>query len=223
MMKLYIDPISTTCRPILMFLAEHSLPVEIITVSLFAGEHMSEAFVALNPNHAVPVFEEDGFVLTEVSAILKHLAEMAGTAYGAGPHDRSRTNQWMDWFNTGLYRDLGYNYVYVQTLPNYAFSNAVTQADVLARGAEGAAKWLAILDRHGLAGEAFLGGDTPSIADYLGAGYISLGDWVGFDLSSYPNVLRWISTMRARPGWAATHAPHEALAAHMRAATAQAA
>lgn len=223
MIKLYADPISTTCRPILMFLAEHPLPVEVVTVSLFAGEHMSEAFLALNPNHAVPVLEEDGFVLTEVSAILKHLAELAGAAYGADARARSRANQWMDWFNTGLYRDFGYNYVYAQTLPDYTFSNPATQSEVLARGTQRAAKWIAILDRHGLADQDFLGGDAPSIADYLGAGYLTLGDWIGFDLSPFPNVSRWIAAMRARPGWAATHGPHEALAAQMRAITAKAA
>ena len=39
----------------------------------------------------------------------------------------------MDWFNTGLYRDLGYGMVYGQVLPDYVYSDAAVQSAVLAR------------------------------------------------------------------------------------------
>jgi glutathione S-transferase len=220
-MKLYLDPISTTCRPLLMFLYDHPLPVEIVTVSLFAGEHHAEPLAALNPNRAVPVLADGDFVLTESSAILKHLADKAGEAYPTEPAARARVNQWMDWFNTGLYRELGYNHVYPQILPDYRFENPQTQADVTARGAEGAAKWLKVLDEHGLAAAPFLGGAEPCIADYLGASYVSLGDWVGFDLAPYPNVAGWLARLRARPCWEDTHGPWNALVAQLQAAQMQ--
>lgn len=222
-MKLYADPVSTTCRPILMFLHDHPLDVELVTVSLFAGENQAEAYAAINPNRAVPALVDGDFVLTEGSAILKYLAEIAGAAYPAEPRARARTHQWMDWFNTGLYRDLGYNYVYALALPHYRFDNPTTQADTLARGAEKAAKWLGVLDRHGLADSVFLGGDEPSIADYLGASYVTLGDWIGMDYSPYPNVARWLTAMRARPCWTETHDAFDALVAQARAAQAEAA
>jgi glutathione S-transferase len=222
-MKLYADPVSTTCRPILMFLHDHPLAVEVVNVSLFAGEHQAEAFAAINPNRAVPALVDGDFVLTESSAILKYLAELAGGAYPAEPKARARTNQWMDWFNTGLYRDLGYNFVYAQVLPHYRFDNPATQGDVVARGAERAAKWLAILDQHGLAAQTFLGGDAPSIADYVGASYVSLGDWIGMDFSPYPNVNRWLADFRARPCWTETHAAFDGLVAQIRSQMAEAA
>jgi glutathione S-transferase len=220
-MKLYLDPISTTCRPLLLFLYDHPLPVEMVTVSLFAGEHQAPEFAALNPNRALPVLVDGDRALTEVSAILKHFADRAGAAYPAEAWRRARTNQWMDWFNTGLYRDLGYNFVYPQVLPDYRFASPQTQADVLARGAAGAAKWLRILDEHGLADARFLGGDEPSIADYLGAAYVSIGDWVGFDVTPYPNVSRWLAEFRARPCWEDTHSPWNALVAQLRASQLQ--
>lgn len=221
-MKLYLDPISTTCRPLLMFLYDHPLPVEIAPVSLFAGEHLAPGFAAINPNQAVPVLTDGDHTLTESSAILKHLADRAGDVYPPEPAARARINQWMDWFNTGLYRDLGYNFVYPQILPQYRFDNPQTQADVLARGATGAAKWLAILD-DALGESAFLGGAEPSIADYLGASYVSLADWVGFDLGAYPDVVRWLAAMRARPCWEDTHGPWNALVAQLNAARLQSA
>jgi glutathione S-transferase len=219
-MKLYLDPISTTSRPLTMFLYDHPQPVEIVPVNLFAGEHQSEAFAALNPNRAVPVLADGDFVLTECSAILKHLADKIDAAYPAEPAERSRVNQWMDWFNTGLYRDLGYNYVYPQVVPDYRFENPQTQADVLARGAERAAKWLAILDAA-LEGKPYLGGAQPCIADYLGAAYVSLGDWVGFDFSPHSEVSRWLAAFRSRPCWEDTHAPWNAFVTMLRGAQLQ--
>lgn len=220
-MKLYLDPISTTCRPLLLFLYDHPQPVEIVPVSLFAGEHLTPEFAAMNPNQAVPVLADGDQVITEGSAILKHLAE-GSAAYPSEPAARARINQWMDWFNTGLYRDLGYNFVYPQTVPQYWFANPQTQADVLARGAANAAKWLAILD-DALAGTPFLAGEEPSIADYLGASYVSLGDWVGFDLSPYANVVRWLEALRTRPCWEDTHGPWTAFVAQLNAARLQSA
>jgi glutathione S-transferase len=215
-MKLYYDPISTTSRPILLLLAEHALPVDLETVSLFAGAHRDPGYAEINPNQAVPVLADGEFVLTESSAILKHLADLAGAAYPKAPQARARVNQLMDWFNTGLYRDFGYNFVYPQVLPDYRFENPTTQAEVIARGAERAARWLGVLDRCYLSQAGYLCGDEPTIADYMGVSYVTLADWIGYDLSPWPNVVRWVRAMRARPSWAATQQAFEGLAAQAR-------
>jgi glutathione S-transferase len=214
-MKIYLDRMSTTSRPILLFLAEHPAAVEIVEVDLMADEHQRPAFAALNPNQAVPVLVDGDFRLTEVSAILKLLAEDT-PAYPAQPRARARVNQAMDWFNTGFYREFGYGLVYPQTFPHHRHANPATQADVLARGRAGAARWLAILNDHMLAGQPYLCGETPTIADYLGAAYVSIGDWIGYDLAVYPRVARWMRTMRARPSWSETHEKWDGVTAFFR-------
>src|SRR4051812_27597816 len=101
-MQIYLDPISTTSRGVLLFLAEHSMTVEIVPVSLFQGEHLAPAYAVLNPNKAVPTLKDGDFVLSECSAILKYLADACGSpAYPADLRRRARVNQAMDWFNTG--------------------------------------------------------------------------------------------------------------------------
>src|SRR5262245_2551857 len=201
-MKVYLDPISTTSRPILLFLAEHRVPAEVVTVRLFQGEHHRPEYAALNPNKCVPTLQDGNFVLTESSAILKYLAEKtrSGT-YPADLQQRARVNEAMDWFNTGFYRDFAYAVVYPQTLPDCGFSNPATQADVLRSGRQRAAARLAVLDGHWLGAGGFLCGREPTIADYLGACYVSIADWVEFDLGDYPNVVRWMNAMRMRPSW----------------------
>ena len=217
-MRIYVNSVSTTSRPVLLFLAEHDIPAEIIPISLRGGEHLTREFAALNPNRSVPTLQEGDFVLTECSAILKYLAEKASSrTYPKDLKARARVNEAMDWFNTGFYRDLGYGVVYPQILADYAFANPVTQADVLRRGEERAAAKLAILDGHWLRDSDFLCGSGPTIADYLGSCYVAIAEWVSFDITSYSNVSRWMSAMKARPSWEDTHGDWNAMTAILRA------
>lgn len=213
-MKIYLDPISTTCRPILLFLAEHGMPAEVVQVALFQGEHLAPAYAALNPNKCVPTLTDGDFVLTESSAILKYLADKLGSpAYPRDLKARARVNAMMDWFNTGFYRDFGYGVVYQQAFPQYRFPNAVVQSSVVARGKENAALWLAILNDHWLQRGPFLCGEDLTLADYLGASYVSVAEWVGFDLSAYPAVAAWLDRVKGRASWAQTHDAWSALTA----------
>ena len=45
-----------------------------------------------------------------------------------------------------------------------------------------------------------------SLADYFGGSLVTMGEMIGFDLSPYPNVERWLSALRARPSWAEANA-----------------
>ncbi len=214
-MKLHHDPVSTTSRAVLMLIEEIGLSLDTAIVDLFEGEHRAPAFAALNPNCAVPVLEDGDFVLTEGSAILKYLAD-ASDFYPRDPKVRARINQLMDWFNTGLYRDLGYGLVYSQTLPEYMYEDPTVQAATVRRAEVRARRWMEILDREYLAQGPYLAGATPNIADLMGAVYVTLGDWIGYDVSPYPNVDRWLETIRARPSWSAVHGPWDVLVAAFR-------
>jgi glutathione S-transferase len=201
-MRLFVDPITTTSLPLLMFAAEHGHPLQVTCVRLSNGEHLAPRYVALNPNKSVPTLQDEDFVLTECSAILKYLADKLGSpTYPRELRSRARVNQLMDWFNTGFYRDVGYGAVYPRLLREYAFANPATQADFLTRAEQRAARWLAILDEHFLRDPGFLCGPDLTIADYLGSSYVAITNLVGIDLGSYPNVRRWMSTMEARPAW----------------------
>jgi len=212
-MKLYHHPASTTRRPIMLLAAEEGIALKTDVVDLFAGEHHSERFAAVNPNRAVPVLEDGPFRLTECSAILKYLAERTGSAaYPAEPRARARVNALMDWFNTGFYRDFGYGVVYPQAMPRfYGWPDPAMQAAALRRAEEKARRHLAVLDGHWLAGEGpFLGGAAPCLADHLGAAYVTAGELVGFDFTPWPRVVRWLEAMKARPNWASAGAAFQA-------------
>ena len=62
--------------------------------------------------------------------------------------------------------------------------------------------WLKLLGEHWLgSGKPYLTGDAISIADYFGVCLITVGEVPRFDFSKYPNVNRWIGTMKKLPNW----------------------
>jgi glutathione S-transferase len=102
-MKLYFSP--GTCA-----LADHIVlawigkPYELQKVS--REERAEPAFRKLNPAGAVPVYEEDGWVLTQNAAILNYLADKFpearlggdGTAKG-----RAEVNRWLAFINSDVH------------------------------------------------------------------------------------------------------------------------
>ncbi|MCV0437881.1 MAG: glutathione S-transferase family protein [Hydrogenophaga sp.] len=207
-LRLYHHPISTSSRPVMMFVAEHHLRIDHRVVDLFSGEQHGPAFTAINPNQAVPVLEHGSFRLTESSAILKYLADLAKSdAYPADMQKRARVNEAMDWFNTGLSRELAYGFAYPQLFPNHGRPGAQAQADGLAWARPRAERLLSILDASMIGPDRrFVLSERITLADYLGLGIVTVGEAAGMDFAPWPNLRRWLSTMKARPAYAQTHA-----------------
>ena len=201
-MKLYYHPVSTTSRPVLLLAADEGIALDHEVVDLFTGAHLQPAFASINPSQQVPVLEDGDFRLTESSAILKYLAEKSGSvAYPPDLQKRARINETMDWFNTGLTRDLDYGLVYPQVLPNHKREDAAVQSANLAWARERARRWLGILDKDIIGAHQYVCGADISIADYLGIGMLSVGEVAHLDYAQWKNVSRWIATMKARPTW----------------------
>ncbi|HET7848556.1 MAG TPA: glutathione S-transferase family protein [Pseudolabrys sp.] len=202
-MKLYMHPLSTTCRPILLFIAESQIPVEEALVDLMTGEHMQPPYAGINPNCLVPMLEDGDLRLTESSAILKYLADKTGSpAYPKELKARAKVNEMMDWINTNFYREWGYNLCYPQLFPNFRRRSEEAQAATLEWGNEQSKRWLKVLNDHWIGPrKRYLCGDEITIADYFGAGIVSLGEAIGVDFAPYANVKRWLETMKKLPSW----------------------
>jgi len=202
-MKLYFHPVSTACRPVMLFAADENIALDAQMIDLFKGEHRQPAYLAVNPSGQIPTLEDGDFRLTESSTILKYLAEKNGSrAYPADAKQRARVNEVMDWFNTGLYRDLGYGLIYSQTLPDYIYSDTTVQNATLARAQKKANHWLGILDKSLIgANKKFVCGNDITLADYFGVCIVTVGEVAHLRYDAYPNVTRWINTMKARSNW----------------------
>lgn len=215
-MKLYMHPVSTVCRPIRLLLAENNIKIEEETVDLATGAHHSESYAALNPNRQVPLLVDGDLRLTEGSAILKYLAEKYNlAAYPAGDiKKRARINEAMDWLNTGFYRDFGYNLVYPQLFPHHRRRSDEAHAGTIAWGQESSKKWLRLLNDHWIGPHhQYLGGNDLTIADYFGAGLVSIGDLIGCEFGAYPNICRWLGNMKKLKHWDEVNAVFSGFAA----------
>ena len=108
-MKLYMHPVSTTCRPVMQFITDNNIDLELEVVDILKGEHYGDSYTKLNPNRLVPMLEDDDFRLTESATILRYLADKIGSpAYPDDLRARAQVDERLDWFNSNFYRDWGY-------------------------------------------------------------------------------------------------------------------
>ena len=204
MMKLFMHPVSTTSRPVRLLIAEKKLPVEEQVVDLMTGEHYKPPFADLNPSRQVPMLEDGDFRMTENSAILKYLAsKFELPEYPTKDlQKRARVDEIMDWFNTGFYRDFGYGLAYPQMFPHHKRPAAEVQDGTIAWGRDKANTWFSVLDKSWLGpSKPYLCGDQITIADYMGACYVSLGEIIRCDFAKYPNVHRWLNNVKKLESW----------------------
>jgi glutathione S-transferase len=202
-MKLYMHPISMTSRPVRLFIADNKIDAEEQIVDLMSGEHYKEPYASINPNRLVPMLEDGDFRLTESSAILKYLADKIGSpAYPKDLKQRAKVNEVMDWLNTQFYRDWGYGLAYPQIFPHHKRRSDEAHEGAIEWGQKNAENWLKILNDHWIGPhKQYLCGDQITIADYFGAGLVTLGELIRCDFSKYPNVQRWLDNMKKLPNW----------------------
>ena len=202
-MKLYMHPVSTSARPVRLLIAENGIKCDEEMVDILKGAHYQEPYASLNPNRLVPMLEDGDFRLTEGSAILKYLADVYDLpSYPKDLKQRAKVNEMMDWLNTQLYRGFGYDLVYPQVFPHHRRRSDEAQAGTIAWGQEDAKKWLQVLNDHWLGPEhQYLCGNEITIADYFGAGVVSIGELIGCDFSAYPNIARWLGGMKKLRSW----------------------
>jgi len=217
-MKLYMHPVSTTCRSVRLFAAENNVPMEEELVDLMTGAHFQPPYANLNPNCLVPMLEDGDLTLTESSAILKYLADKIGSpAYPKDLKQRAKVNEMMDWMNTNFGREWGYNLCYPQLFPHMKRRSDEAQAATLELGRDNARRWLTILNDHWIGpNKAYLCGNEITIADYFASGIVTLGEAIGVDFSPYPNVKRWLDNMKKLPSWPKVNEAFNGLVAHVK-------
>lgn len=112
----------------------------------------------------------------------------------------------MQWFYSNFYKDLGHGMVYPQLLPHHKRQTDEIQAGTIEWGRKKVKNWLEILDKDIIGpSRKFLCGDKITLADYVGAEMVAMGELVGSDYRDYPNVCRWLKDMKALKHWNEVH------------------
>ena len=150
---------------------------------------------AVNPMGEIPVLEEDDRTLTQTAPILLHLADTFGAFGGATPEQRFEVLRWLFWDNQKL---SGF-------MASYRYMRAFTPSpdpQVLKYLKRRIDDFLGIIETR-FSEQAFLTGDTPTIADLSMIAYLSFPTHEsGYDFAvSHPAVHGWLQRVAAIPGW----------------------
>ena len=199
MYTLYHHPYSQHSRRVVALLEAAGLTWQGERVSLETGEHMTAAYLAINPNHQVPTLLDGELKLHESTAILRYLCHRHGLSdwYPDEPAARARVDQWMDWSQSRMapaVTDIVFHSVFAP--PEARDPGAINRGK--ARLAELVPLMVSQLEGEWLAGTA-----TPSLADLVAGSNISQLALAGWRPA--PGVLRdWYERVCRIEAFAAT-------------------
>lgn len=197
MIDLYAFATPNSIKPVIA-LEELGLDYTLHGINVRKGEQKTAAFLALNPNGKVPVLVEtrendSQLVLSESAAILVHLAEQTGCLLPASGPERARVFEQLFFHASALSPALGNAGFFKRSSPQplpIAEERFSTEANRL----------LALLDAR-LAAQAFVAGDTLSIADIAHWGWLWRREFADVSFETTPHLARWFDTLAGRPAF----------------------
>ncbi|MCZ2290526.1 MAG: glutathione transferase GstA, partial [Burkholderiales bacterium] len=147
-------------------------------------------YYSINPLGYVPLLElDDGTRLTEGPAIVQYIADQVPAKKLAPPNgtiERYKLMGWLTFIGTELHKNFG------------PLFNPATPDAYKPIVKEQIAKRLAWVDSQ-LAGKQYLMGDDFTVADPYLFTVTNWGQYVGVDLSPYPNLIAYRARVAARP------------------------
>jgi len=180
-----------------IFLEEAGLAYNIKPVNIGKGEQFKADFLAVSPNNRIPALVDHApagggkpISVFESGAILLYLADKTGKFIPSDVRGRTEAIQWLFWQMGGLGPMAGQN----NHFANYALEKLPYAID---RYRNEVNRLYGVLDRR-LADREFVAG-AYSIADMASYPWIAIYERQGQNIDDFPNVKRWIETIKARP------------------------
>lgn len=185
-MKLYIQKAACSLSP---HIVARELELDVDIVHVERGTHQTSDgrdFLAINPNGYVPALVlDDGEIVIEGPAIVQHLADLKPDG-GLAPRsvaDRRRIQSLLNFISTEIHKPMGQMFA-----PAYAPVKVVLHRHVAAR-----LGWIATR----FEGD-YLTGDGFSIADAYLFVCLNWSQWLGIDLSQWPELEAHMRRVGAR-------------------------
>jgi GST-like protein len=179
-----------------IMLEECGLPYRMIPVNIAKGDQFKAQFLAISPNNRMPaIVDHDGpggrpISIFESGAILQYLGRKTGRFYPQDERGRVEVEQWLFWQMANLGPKAGEAHHF----RHYAAQN---QQYAIDRFTNEMNRIYGVMNRR-LKDRDFLAG-RYSIADMACVGWVSRYERQGQDMNDFPNLKRWLETMRARP------------------------
>ncbi|EDX07667.1 glutathione S-transferase 1 [Drosophila simulans] len=190
---LYGLDISPPVRSCQLTLRALELEYEFKEVDLLAGEHRKEEYLKKNPQHTIPLLDDNGVLVWDSHAIVCYLVGRYGKTDELYPKDlvkRARVDQ-------RLYFDASALFMALRNICAPYFYNNVTEIS--------REKGDNVRDGYGhleafLADNPYITGDTLTVADFCCAATASsLPAFVPLEAEKYPKVIAWLERLQELP------------------------
>lgn len=177
-------------------LEEMALPYRLVPVDIGNGDQFAPAFLALNPNHRIPVIVDpegpDGQPISvfESGAILQYLGRKTGLFYPQDPRGQVEVEQWLYWQVGGLgpmCGQAGHFKLYAPEPVPYAIDRYTREVGRL----------LGVMERR-LQDRDYLAG-AYSIADMACWPWVSIVKNYDQNTQNFPKVHAWLERVGQRP------------------------
>lgn len=193
-MRLYDYAASANCYKVRLLLAQLEIPYEKVSLDIFDGDTLTDAFARMNPAKTTPVLEiANDRHLSESNAILAYLADGTDLL----PDDRFDHAQVLRWL---LFEQADV----VATMGGLRFrlvTGRLSSGDPDAqRRKAGAEDALEVLDEH-LQHHDYLAADRYTIADIAIYAYTHVAHEAGIDTSPYRAFEAWLDRIAGQPGY----------------------
>ena len=163
MISLYYFPFSQHSRRVISLMEEAGIEYQANLVDMMQGEHYSEAYLAINPNHQVPSLVDEDICLSESHAIMRYLCNKHQLSdwYPTDIVKKAHVDQWLDWNHCRLgpvVKDIVFNLLFAEKAGIPVDQNAII------KGKESLIELTNLLEKQ-LNTSSYLATDQISIAD----------------------------------------------------------
>ncbi|MEP6344074.1 MAG: glutathione S-transferase family protein [Maricaulaceae bacterium] len=202
MTKIYYHPLSFPSLTVVFAAEAMGIDYERKIIDLPAGEHKSEAYLAVNPYGKIPAMSDGDFNLSETSAIVRYLALRENSSlYGGDLQQQAKIDQWVDFIVQHIRQNVGrvhFNRVIGPML------GATTDSKMIDLGLNFLAKNLPIIEAQLEAGK-YVCGDDMTLADMTLIASLEPADMAEIDLSAYPALQAYLKSVRGETFYTNVH------------------
>ncbi|KAH8279048.1 hypothetical protein KR026_000138 [Drosophila bipectinata] len=190
---LYGADLSPCVRAVKLTFKALDLDFEFKEVNMEKGEHLTEEYLKMNPQHTVPVLDDNGTYIWDSHAIVTYLVDKYGKSDELYPKDLAKRAA----INQRLYFDASVIYASIASVsaPFWLRGETVVaqeKLDTIHRG-------LNLLETF-LASSKYLAGDSLTLADLCTGPTVScLPVAVDIDASVYPKTTAWLERLNQIP------------------------
>ncbi|XP_058816311.1 uncharacterized protein LOC131679588 [Topomyia yanbarensis] len=192
MLKLYTLHVSPPCRAVELTAKALGIDLHQQEVNLLAGDHLKPEYLKLNPQHTIPVLDDNGTVICESHAIMIYLVRKFGKDDSLYPEALVKQAK----VNAALHFETGVLFARLRFLFEPIFFHGVSEISF--EKAENIQKAYQLLEDT--LKEDYVVGSSLTIADFSCVSSISsLMHVVPMEKAKYPKIYGWLGRMKRLP------------------------